>query len=64
MPELVGGSADLASSNNTDIDDGGDVVPGEFSGRNIHFGVREHAMGAIVNGLVAARLPQPTAAPS
>jgi transketolase len=52
VPELVGGSADLASSNNTDIADGGDVVPGDFSGRNIHFGVREHAMGAIVNGLV------------
>jgi transketolase len=51
VPELVGGSADLASSNNTDIDDGGDVVTGEFSGRNIHFGVREHGMGAIVNGL-------------
>jgi transketolase len=56
VPELVGGSADLASSNNTDIkNDGeviaGDVVPGDYSGRNIHFGVREHAMGAIVNGL-------------
>jgi transketolase len=51
VPELVGGSADLSSSNNTDIADGGDVVPGDFSGRNIHFGVREHAMGAIVNGL-------------
>ena len=51
VPELVGGSADLASSNNTDIADGGDVVPGDFSGRNLHFGVREHAMGAIVNGL-------------
>ncbi len=52
VPELVGGSADLASSNNTDIIDGGDVKPGEFGGRNLHFGVREHAMGAIVNGLV------------
>jgi len=51
VPELVGGSADLASSNNTDIDGGGDVVPHEFGGRNLHFGVREHAMGAIVNGL-------------
>ena len=51
VPELVGGSADLASSNNTDIDGGGDVVPGDFAGRNLHFGVREHAMGAIVNGL-------------
>ncbi|MCL2419540.1 MAG: transketolase, partial [Conexibacteraceae bacterium] len=51
VPELVGGSADLSSSNNTDIDGGGDVVAGDFSGRNLHFGVREHGMGAIVNGL-------------
>jgi transketolase len=51
VPHLVGGSADLASSNNTNIDDGGDVRPGDFSGRNLHFGVREHGMGAIVNGL-------------
>ena len=58
VPELVGGSADLASSNDTDIDGGGDVVPGDFAGRNLHFGVREHAMGAIVNGLGAARLPR------
>ena len=51
VPHLVGGSADLASSNNTNIDDGGDVTAGDFSGRNLHFGVREHGMGAIVNGL-------------
>jgi transketolase len=51
VPELVGGSADLASSNNTEIDDGGEVTTGEFSGRNLHFGVREHGMGAVVNGL-------------
>ncbi len=51
VPHLVGGSADLASSNNTNIDGGGDVTPGDFSGRNLHFGVREHGMGAIVNGL-------------
>ena len=51
VPHLVGGSADLASSNNTDIDDWGDVLKGQYDGRNIHFGVREHAMGAIVNGL-------------
>ena len=51
VPHLVGGSADLASSTNTDIDGGGDVGPGEFSGRNLRFGVREHGMGAIVNGL-------------
>ena len=51
VPHLVGGSADLASSNNTDIEDGGDVAPGDYSGRNIHFGVRELGMGAMVNGL-------------
>ena len=51
VPELAGGSADLASSNNTEIIHGGDVTTGEFAGRNLHFGVREHAMGAIVNGL-------------
>jgi transketolase len=51
LPNLVGGSADLASSNNTDIDEGGDVQRGEYGGRNIRFGVREHGMGSIVNGL-------------
>jgi transketolase len=51
VPELVGGSADLASSNNTDIEEGGDVLRGDYGNRNLHFGVREHAMGAIVNGL-------------
>jgi transketolase len=51
IPTLVGGSADLASSNNTDIDGGGDVQKGDYSGRNIRFGVREHGMGAMVNGL-------------
>jgi transketolase len=51
VPHLVGGSADLASSNLTDIDGAGDVLKGEYGGRNIHFGVREHGMGAICNGL-------------
>jgi transketolase len=51
VPHLVGGSADLASSNNTDLDDQKDVIRGQYDGRNIHFGVREHGMGAIVNGL-------------
>jgi transketolase len=51
VPELIGGSADLASSNLTTIEDGGDVTPGDYAGRNIHFGVREHGMGAILNGL-------------
>jgi len=51
VPQLVGGSGDLSTSNNTDIEDGGDVQRGRFEGRNLHFGVREHAMGTIVNGL-------------
>jgi transketolase len=51
IPQLVGGSADLATSNLTDIEDGGDVERGSYGGRNIRFGVREHGMAAIVNGL-------------
>jgi transketolase len=49
-PALVGGSADLASSTNTAIP-GGDVGPGEFAGRTIHFGIREHGMAAALNGI-------------
>ena len=52
VPELVGGSADLAPSTLTLIDGGGSVEAGAYDGRNFHFGIREHAMGAIVNGLV------------
>jgi len=51
IPQLVGGSADLAGSNNTSIPGAADVLPGSFAGRTIHFGVREHAMGSICNGL-------------
>ena len=51
VPELVGGSADLAPSTLTRIDDAGDVEAGSYEGRNMHFGIREHAMGAVVNGL-------------
>ncbi|NLO74583.1 MAG: transketolase [candidate division WS1 bacterium] len=51
VPWLVGGSADLAPSNNTMIKTSSSVRPGDFSGRNLHFGVREHGMGAILNGL-------------
>jgi transketolase len=50
IPLLLGGSADLAPSNNTEIKGGGSWLPGE-SGRNIHYGIREHAMGSILNGL-------------
>jgi transketolase len=52
VPQLVSGSADLEPSTLTVIEDGGSVKPGDYSGRNVHYGVREHAMGAIVNGLV------------
>ena len=52
VPELVGGSADLAPSTLTLIDGGGDVERDAYDGRNLHFGIREHGMGAIVNGLV------------
>jgi len=51
VPHLIGGSADLATSTNTDIFGGGDVEKGTYGGRNLRFGVREHGMGAIVNGL-------------
>ena len=50
LPLLLGGSADLAPSNNTELKGEAAFGPGH-SGRNIHFGVREHAMGAILNGL-------------
>jgi transketolase len=51
MPMLIGGSADLGVSNNTDIKDGGDFEAGSYDGRIIHFGVREHAMGATLTGM-------------
>ncbi len=51
LPELMGGSADLAPSNKTWIDGEKDFQAGSPEGRNMHFGVREHAMGAIVNGM-------------
>jgi transketolase len=51
VPLLVGGSADLAPSNNTLIAGAEGVERGAYAGRNLHFGIREHAMGAVVNGL-------------
>ena len=58
VPWLLGGSADLASSNKTALkfEGAGDFEPGAFGGRNLHFGVREHAMAAIVNGLSLSKL--------
>ncbi len=51
LPELIGGSADLAPSNNTMIDGSPSFQKESHEGRNFHFGVREHAMGAALNGM-------------
>ena len=51
LPELVGGSADLGPSNNTYLAGYESIRRGDYTGRNIHFGVREHAMGALLNGM-------------
>ena len=51
VPAFIGGSADLAPSTRTILDDSGHIGNGEFSGNNLHFGVREHAMGAVANGI-------------
>ena len=55
-PWLLGGSADLAGSSKTRIDGSGDFQPGTYGGRNLHYGVREHAMGSISNGLALSGL--------
>jgi transketolase len=51
IPGLYGGSADLGSSVKTFIQNEGDIGSGQFSGRNLHFGIREHGMGGIINGM-------------
>jgi transketolase len=51
LPELIGGSADLTHSNLTELKGFGDFQKGHYENRNVHFGVREHAMGAICNGM-------------
>jgi transketolase len=51
VPTFIGGDADLSSSTKTTIKDGGDFEPGNYGGRNLHYGVREHGMGSITNGL-------------
>jgi transketolase len=51
IPELMGGSADLAESTNVVFHKGGELEPGNLGGRNMHFGIREHGMGAVMNGL-------------
>ncbi|MFO5474041.1 MAG: transketolase [Dolichospermum sp.] len=55
LPELIGGSADLTHSNLTELKGTGDFQKGHFGNRNIHFGVREHAMGALCNGMALHR---------
>jgi len=56
IPWIIGGSADLATSNKTTLkfEGAGDFGAGSYAGRNLHFGVREHAMGASVNGMVVS----------
>ncbi len=58
IPWLMGGSADLAKSNKTNLlfEGAGEFFPDEFAGRNVHFGVREHGMGATVNGMTLSGL--------
>lgn len=51
MPMLIGGSADLGVSNNTDIKSSHSFAPGAYDGRILHFGVREHAMGSALTGI-------------
>ena len=51
IPWLMGGSADLAGSNLTNIDGGGDFLAESYAGRILHFGVREHGMGSVMNGM-------------
>ena len=51
IPEMVGGSADLTGSNNTNVKGIPSVKPGDFSGRYVHYGVREHGMAAAMNGM-------------
>ncbi len=56
IPWLIGGSADLATSNKTTLkfEGAGDFQAGQYAGRNLHFGIREHGMGASVNGLTVS----------
>jgi len=58
LPWFIGGSADLAKSNKTNLDTGwaGEYLPGQYAGRNIHYGVREHAMGAAMSGIALCGL--------
>jgi len=63
IPWMVGGSADLANSNKTNLkfEGAGEFFPDQYHGRNVHFGVREHAMGAMANGMSLSMLRSYTA---
>jgi transketolase len=58
VPWMVGGSADLAKSNKSRLtfDGAGDFQAASYAGRNVHFGVREHGMGAVINGMALSKL--------
>src|SRR5581483_6650173 len=58
VPWLIGGAADLATSNKTTLkfDGAGDFKAGNYGGRNFHFGVREHAMAAALNGMALSKV--------
>jgi transketolase len=59
VPELVGGAADLAPSTETLLKGNGDLEAGQYGARNMHFGIREHAMGGILNGMALHRGVRP-----
>jgi transketolase len=56
VPWLIGGSADLAPSTKTNLNFDTSFAAGAFAGRNFHFGIREHAMGAVMNGMAASKV--------
>ena len=55
LPQLIGGSADLAPSTDTNLNDYESFSPKNWDGRNFHFGIREHAMGAVLNGMALSK---------
>lgn len=55
LPGMIGGAADLSPSTETHLKDFSDFEPGDFGGRNFHFGIREHAMGAVLNGMAVTK---------
>ncbi len=55
LPEMMGGAADLAPSTHTNLEGAGSFEPENYDGRNMHFGIREHAMGAVLNNMALHR---------